>query len=215
MTMFVAEDGQDVLTALADEDVADRPPRTDPDVLAGPFAHVVVDEAQELTDAEWQMVLLRCPSRSLTVVGDRAQARRGFAESWQERLRARRPRPHVRLAPLRTNYRTPREVMAHAEPVIRAALPDANVPTSVRSSGLPVRARLDGPSCARSSTRWLAEHPGGDRLRRRRPGVRPDAPACGRCRRSSSRAWSSTSSCSSTRRPSAPGSRARWTATSR
>ena len=57
-----------------------------PDLLAGPFAHVVVDEAQELTDAEWQMVLRRCPSRSLTIVGDRAQARHGFTESWQERL---------------------------------------------------------------------------------------------------------------------------------
>ncbi len=52
------------------------------EALAGPFAHVVVDEAQELTDAEWQMLLSRCPSRSLTIVGDRAQARHGFAESW-------------------------------------------------------------------------------------------------------------------------------------
>ena len=46
--------GQDLRTALVDEDVA---PRTDLELLAGPFAHVVVDEAQELTDAEWQMVL--------------------------------------------------------------------------------------------------------------------------------------------------------------
>ena len=61
-------------------------PGVDPDLLAGPFAHVVVDEAQELTDAEWQMLLLRCPSRSLTIVGDRAQARHGFTESWEERL---------------------------------------------------------------------------------------------------------------------------------
>ena len=56
---------------------------TDPDLLAGPFAHIVVDEAQELTDAEWQMLLLRCPSRSFTIVGDRAQARHGFTESWR------------------------------------------------------------------------------------------------------------------------------------
>ena len=50
----------------------------DADLLAGPFAHVVVDEAQDgLTDAQWQMVLSRCPSRSLTIVGDRAQARHG------------------------------------------------------------------------------------------------------------------------------------------
>ena len=39
---------------LVDEDAV---PSADPDLLAGPFAHVVVDEAQELTDAEWQMVL--------------------------------------------------------------------------------------------------------------------------------------------------------------
>ena len=45
-------------------------PSSDPDVLAGQFAHIVVDEAQELTDAEWQMLLLRCPSRSFTIVGD-------------------------------------------------------------------------------------------------------------------------------------------------
>ncbi|MEP7332129.1 MAG: hypothetical protein ABI692_08575 [Terracoccus sp.] len=49
--------GQDLGGVLADEGAeAGR----DPDLLAGPFAHVVVDEAQELTDAEWQMLLLRC-----------------------------------------------------------------------------------------------------------------------------------------------------------
>ena len=105
-------------------------PEADPDPLAGPFAHVVVDEAQELTDAEWQMLLLRCPSRSFTVVGDRAQARHGFTESWQDRLE-RVGLTDVRLATLRINYRTPEQVMAEAEPVIRAVFPDANVPTSV------------------------------------------------------------------------------------
>jgi superfamily I DNA/RNA helicase len=127
--------GDDLKNALDDEDALPAP---DPDRLAGPFAHVVVDEAQELTDAEWQMLLLRCPSRSCTVVGDRAQARHGFGESWQERL-ARVGLGEVRLASLTINYRTPEEVMAEAEPVIRAALPDANVPTSIRSTGVPVR----------------------------------------------------------------------------
>ncbi|WP_138759990.1 RNA polymerase recycling motor ATPase HelR [Modestobacter altitudinis] len=125
---------QDLRDALVDPDVV---PRADPDRLAGPFAHVVVDEAQELTDAEWQMLLLRCPSRSFTVVGDRAQARHGFPESWQERLQ-RIGLDRVELASLTINYRTPEEVMAEAEPVIRAALPDANVPTSIRSTGVPV-----------------------------------------------------------------------------
>jgi DNA helicase IV len=126
--------GEDFLDALVDEAAL---PSTDLDVLAGPFAHIVVDEAQELTDAEWQMLLLRCPSRSFTIVGDRAQARHGFTESWRERLE-RIGFDRINLASLSINYRTPEEVMAEAEPVIRAVLPDANVPTSIRSSGLPV-----------------------------------------------------------------------------
>ena len=131
VTMLRGEDFQD---ALVDETAL---PGTDPDLLAGPFAHIVVDEAQELTDAEWQMLLLRCPSRSFTIVGDRAQARHGFTESWLERLE-RIGFDRINLASLSINYRTPEEVMAEAEPVIRAALPDANVPISIRSSGVPV-----------------------------------------------------------------------------
>jgi hypothetical protein len=131
VTMLRGEDFEDALVNEA------ALPGIDPDVLAGPFAHIVVDEAQELTDAEWQMLLLRCPSRSFTIVGDRAQARHGFTESWEQRLE-RIGFDQVRLASLSINYRTPEEVMAVAEPVIRAALPDANVPTSIRSSGLPV-----------------------------------------------------------------------------
>ncbi|GAA2129697.1 RNA polymerase recycling motor ATPase HelR [Nocardioides bigeumensis] len=124
----------DLQGALVDESAVET---ADPDLLAGPFAHVVVDEAQELTDAEWQMLLRRSPSRSLTIVGDRAQARHGFAESWQERL-TRIGVTDVREATLTINYRTPQEVMTEAAPVIREVLPDANVPVSVRSSGLPV-----------------------------------------------------------------------------
>ncbi len=126
--------GADAQYSLVDEAGL---PTADPDVLAGPFAHLVVDEAQELTDAEWQMLLLRCPSRSFTIVGDRAQARHGFTETWQERLE-RIGLDRITIASLSINYRTPAEVMAEAEPVIRAVLPDANVPTSIRSSGLPV-----------------------------------------------------------------------------
>ena len=143
--------GDDMRNALDDETAV---PAADPDLLAGPFAHVIVDEAQELTDAEWQMLLLRCPSRSFTVVGDRAQARHGFAESWQQRL-GRIGLPRTALASLTINYRTPEEVMKEAEPVIRAVLPDANVPTSIRSSGIPVE---HGPVASLASVveSWLA-----------------------------------------------------------
>jgi hypothetical protein len=148
--------GEDFHDALVNEAAL---PGTDPDLLAGPFAHIVVDEAQELTDAEWQMLLLRCPSRSFTIVGDRAQARHGFTESWRERLK-RIGLDQISLATLSINYRTPEEVMAEAEPVIRAVLPDANVPVSIRSGGVPVG---HGPASDLGSIldTWLAAHADG------------------------------------------------------
>ena len=159
------DDGEGLVTMLRQprirEILVDQAalPSTDPDRLAGPFAHIVVDEAQELTDAEWQMLLRRCPSRSFTIVGDRAQARHGFTESWQERLE-RIGLDNFNVAPLSINYRTPEEVMAEAEPVIRAVFPDANVPTSIRSSGVPV---VHGPTSDLSSIlgTWLATHADG------------------------------------------------------
>ena len=156
------DDGEGLVQALRQQDLRDTLvdeaalPSTDPDRLAGPFAHIVVDEAQELTDAEWQLLLRRCPSRSFTIVGDRAQARHGFTETWQERLE-RVGFAQINRASLSINYRTPEEVMAEAEPVIRAVFPDANVPISIRGSGVPVvhsrtselRSILDA---------WLATH---------------------------------------------------------
>ena len=74
-------------TALTDDD---------PDGLAGPFAHIVVDEAQELTDAEWQMLLRALPVREFH---DRRRPSSGparFTESWQRAARARRNRSSQR-----------------------------------------------------------------------------------------------------------------------
>ncbi|MEV1248111.1 RNA polymerase recycling motor ATPase HelR [Nonomuraea sp. NPDC050022] len=148
--------GQDAKVSLVDESTL---PSIEPDLLAGPFAHIVVDEAQELTDAEWQMLLLRCPSRSFTIVGDRAQARHGFTESWQERLE-RIGLDRINLASLSINYRTPEEIMTEAEPVIRAVLPDANVPTSIRRGDVPV---VHGSASDLGSIldTWLAAHTDG------------------------------------------------------
>jgi DNA helicase IV len=148
--------GEDLKHSLIDESVLQT---ASPDLLAGPFGHILVDEAQELTDAEWLMLLARCPSRSFTIVGDRAQARHGFAPSWRERLE-RIGLHQVELASLTINYRTPAEVMAEAEPVIRAVMPDANVPTSIRSSGIPV---VHGSPADLHAVvdDWLAAHPEG------------------------------------------------------
>lgn len=156
------DDGEGLVTMLRHPDIRSNlvgesaHDDSDPDLLAGRFAHIVVDEAQELTDAEWQMLLLRCPSRSFTIVGDRAQARHGFTESWEQRLE-RIGLDHVTVASLSINYRTPKELMDEAEPVIRAALPDANVPTSVRSTGVPV-AHVDASERDAILEAWLGSH---------------------------------------------------------
>ncbi|MFD4424931.1 RNA polymerase recycling motor ATPase HelR [Rhodococcus sp. NPDC058481] len=158
-------DGEGLMTQLRQQDLQEMLvdeaalSSTDHDLLAGPFAHIVVDEAQELTDAQWQMLLLRCPSRSFTIVGDRAQARHGFTESWQERLE-RIGLDRISLASLTVNYRTPEEIMTEAEPIIRAELPDANVPTSIRSSGVPV-VHGSVSDLASILDTWLAEHADG------------------------------------------------------
>lgn len=153
MSILRGQDARNVLLGV------DTPPAITPDELAGPFGHIVVDEAQELTDAEWRMLVARCPSRSFTVVGDRAQARHGFTETWEERL-TRIGLRDVRITHLGVNYRTPAEVMATAAPLVLAAIPDANVPTSVRESGVPVGFG-EASSLPEVLHAWLDAHPDG------------------------------------------------------
>lgn len=149
--------GEDLQVALVDDGSGAAAAGATTDPLAGPFAHVVVDEAQELTDAQWQMLRSRCPSGSLTIVGDRAQARAGFTERWEERLR-RVGVGRVRRTSLGVNYRTPAEVMAVAEPEIIAAIADANVPTSIRSG--PAVVTGSASALAPTLRGWLGEHDG-------------------------------------------------------
>ncbi|MBY8871306.1 AAA family ATPase [Micromonospora sp. PLK6-60] len=101
------------------------------------FGHVIVDEAQELSPMAWRLLMRRCPSRSMTIVGDVAQtgALSGTA-SWAEALE-----PYVaqrwRLTELTVSYRTPAEVMAVAAEVLADIDPELRPPRSVRASGVP------------------------------------------------------------------------------
>ncbi|MBO0869358.1 MAG: AAA family ATPase [Micromonosporaceae bacterium] len=100
------------------------------------FGHVIVDEAQELSAMAWRMLMRRCPSRSVTVVGDIAQTGDpAGASSWEQVLR-----PYVadrwRLAELTVNYRTPAEVMAVAGRVLADIDPGRRPPDSVRATGV-------------------------------------------------------------------------------
>ncbi|GGL92749.1 HelD family protein [Nakamurella endophytica] len=100
------------------------------------YGHVVVDEAQELSPMAWRAVMRRCPLRSMTLVGDTAQASDpAAARSWARALR-----PHVgdrwRLAELTVNYRTPGEISDLAERVLRRIDPGLRAPTAVRRTGV-------------------------------------------------------------------------------
>ncbi len=99
------------------------------------FGHVVVDEAQEVSDMAWRLLARRCPSRSFTVVGDVAQTGSAAGtSSWDEALD-----PWVqgrwRVEELTVNYRTPQAVMDVAAAVVAAAGVPVAVPSSVREGG--------------------------------------------------------------------------------
>lgn len=100
------------------------------------FAHVVVDEAQDLSPMQWRAVARRGPYASWTVVGDLAQRSRVAEPATWEAVAALIGRREINLTRLSVNYRTPSEIVDVARAVLIAAGHDpAAVPTSVRSGG--------------------------------------------------------------------------------
>jgi hypothetical protein len=102
------------------------------------FAHVVVDEAQDLTPMQWRSVARRGPYASWTVVGDLAQRSRVAEPSTWEAISELIGRRQVAIERLTVNYRTPTEIVELAREVLAAAGHDPDsAPTSVRSGGAP------------------------------------------------------------------------------
>jgi hypothetical protein len=100
------------------------------------YGHVVVDEAQELSEMQWRMVLRRCPSRSITAVGDIDQAEAPHRHTtWAQAVGAVLG-DRWTAARLTVCYRTPREVMALTGPVLAKAGSHHEPATAVRSSGI-------------------------------------------------------------------------------
>ncbi len=100
------------------------------------YRHVVVDEAQELSEMDWRVLMRRCPGRSFTVVGDLAQRRSpAGATSWNAMLDRYVPGRWVYRS-LTVNYRTPAEIMAVAAALLAEFAPDVQAPESVRATGV-------------------------------------------------------------------------------
>ncbi|MGH3276594.1 MAG: HelD family protein [Streptosporangiaceae bacterium] len=99
------------------------------------FGHVIVDEAQELSEMAWRMLMRRCPMKSMTIVGDVAQTGDlAGLSSWEQAL-GRYAGDRWRLAGLTVNYRTPAEIMDVAADVLAGIDPALEAPRSVRATG--------------------------------------------------------------------------------
>ncbi|MEV7093789.1 RNA polymerase recycling motor ATPase HelR [Amycolatopsis sp. NPDC051045] len=128
-------DAEDLAGRFAERDTRDLAERAAAD-RDWTYGHVVVDEAQELSEMDWRVLMRRCPSRSFTIVGDLAQRRSAAgATAWAPVLA-----PYVGdrwlYRELTVNYRTPAEIMTVAGTLLTRFAPDARPPESVRAAGV-------------------------------------------------------------------------------
>ncbi|MFJ3820453.1 HelD family protein [Streptomyces nodosus] len=114
------------------------------------YAHVIVDEAQDLTPMQWRMVGRRGRHATWTVVGDPAQSSWSDPdEAAQARDEALGTRPRRRFT-LTVNYRNPAEIAELAAKVLALAMPGSEAPSAVRSTGVEPRFTVVGESMERT-----------------------------------------------------------------
>jgi hypothetical protein len=137
---------------------AAEPPRATGSIEDDAYAHVLVDEAQDLSPMQWRMLGRRGRHASWTIVGDAAQSSWPLpAEAAEARAEALGGRDQSAFR-LSTNYRNSREIFELAADYARAVIPEADLPIAVRETGIePVLATVDEPSLAESVRAATAE----------------------------------------------------------
>ncbi|UNO41766.1 UvrD-helicase domain-containing protein [Streptomyces sp. MST-110588] len=153
--------GLEELTTFADRHSGGRGRRERLEEERTDYAHVIVDEAQDLTPMQWRMVGRRGRHATWTVVGDPAQSSWSDPdEAAEARDEALGTRPRRRFT-LTVNYRNPAEIAELAAKVLALAMPGMSAPTAVRSTGLTPRFAVAGEDLAQSvreeARRLLAE----------------------------------------------------------
>lgn len=135
---FLVAGGVRELSTRADREAAARAAARERPEDYRDYAHVVVDEAQDVSPMQWRMIGRRGRLASWTVVGDPAQT--AWVGDRDELVRAREQalgrRPRHRFT-LTTNYRNSAEIFAVAAETIREIAPDLELPRAVRSTGVP------------------------------------------------------------------------------
>ncbi|WP_406003678.1 HelD family protein [Streptomyces sp. NBC_00829] len=121
------------------------------------YAHVIIDEAQDLTPMQWRMVGRRGRHATWTVVGDPAQSSWSSPdEAAEARDEALGSRPRRRFE-LTVNYRNPAEIAELAAKVLALAMPGMKSPSAVRSTGVRPRFAVAGDRDLAASVRAEAQ----------------------------------------------------------
>lgn len=122
------------------------------------YAHILVDEAQDITPMQWRMLRRRGPRASWTLVGDPAQSWYPDAQESNRAIADLVGRSQLRRFTLSTNYRSSKEIFDLATQVITAVEPDADLPTAVRSTGHhPVLAEATEATLRADLTAWVEQ----------------------------------------------------------
>ncbi|GAA0431989.1 DNA helicase [Actinoplanes capillaceus] len=134
---FHVRDGIQEVSTFADRQAAARAQQVRREEDYREFAHVVVDESQDVTPMQWRMIGRRGQYASWTIVGDPAQTAWSGDPDELDRARDRALGSRKRNSyALTTNYRNSSEIFEVAARVIRTIMPDLPLPSAVRSTGV-------------------------------------------------------------------------------
>jgi DNA helicase IV len=154
---FHVAEGVREVTTYADRVAAARAVAVERPADYRDYAHIIVDESQDVSPMQWRMIGRRGPHASWTVVGDPAQAAwtdpAESARAMDAAVGTRRRSEFV----LTTNYRNSAEIFELAARVIRRAEPGIDLPNAVRKAGVVPSLREVAPSDLAAAVRSAAE----------------------------------------------------------
>ncbi|MBR7836182.1 UvrD-helicase domain-containing protein [Actinospica durhamensis] len=115
----------------------DRNPTAKKDSGRETYAHVIVDEAQDLSPMQWRVLGRLGRRASWTVVGDPVQSAWPDPEESRQAMELALGDQKRHRHELRTNYRNSAEIYEYAARFARRAMPDVQLPEAVRKTGFP------------------------------------------------------------------------------
>ncbi|MDR1355937.1 MAG: AAA family ATPase [Propionibacteriaceae bacterium] len=130
------ESGSDVAEISTTYERSSSRPQTVDDDAESTYAHVLIDESQDVTPMQWRMLRRRGPQASWTLVGDPAQSSYPFPRDTAQAITEIVGKNELRSFRLSTNYRSPKEVFDLAGRYILTQLPNADLPNAVRKTGV-------------------------------------------------------------------------------